>query len=582
MPRPSVGFKDEASANEVERWISLQKSLGRSVKRHHEVLTTAGATLRSTSTADKLKKDVQAPRAVTFAATPRESPPKRPASRQKPQATTKPKISARPKSSTRIPPTLACEVARARMGVDPVTKKPRTAMYGGLKGFRSTNTEAYDAAHDPGNRELLKPALAIANPKPAESQTRSRHAEILHGDEQHRDWWRVNCLQSTRQFYDKPVEAAASKRPGAAEEEKTKRENFVASAVGSRLYYGDLLDDDGVRKVDKTLAELPVEQADAMIATLRDLHAGTATARQRTKSTAATHFNQGYVPTAFDTRRRLETAKRSRQQKGGTGESSEVTQARLKRKLERARTEAEDITAAKRKEEIRRDVGRAGLHAGVNCDLTKRRKLIGPTDGSIKMGSDFESVSVPRFASSYHEKQCGHMPEIVSQNRQGGHKVKYVEYSTMPFGEGLGVGRKHLEDKNETGDRVIGMWRNKPSTIAVESNVTNNGPERLYPIPGYLTKRTVDQSKGKFDASTTSRRAFVPKTNEFGEQRAAEVRALSKVNKTKRSQSTVPLGNKGITDHLRHRMTSSYVSDFVETHERRVLSAMEENKFEPI
>ena len=53
------------------------------------------------------------------------------------------------------------------------------------------------------------------------------------------------------------------------------------------------------------------------------------------------------------------------------------------------------------------------------------------------------------------------------------------------------------------------------------------------------------------------------------------MRALSTVNKTLRQKSTVPLGNKGIVDHPRHRMTTSYVSHFVETHDRRVASAKE-------
>ena len=79
--------------------------------------------------------------------------------------------------------------------------------------------------------------------------------------------------------------------------------------------------------------------------------------------------------------------------------------------------------------------------------------------------------------------------------------------------------------------------------------------------PGYTRARPTD--------------TFFSIGQEFSETRAAEVRALSTVNKTLRQKSTVPLGNKGIADHPRHRMTTSYVSHFVETHDRRVASAKE-------
>ena len=92
------------------------------------------------------------------------------------------------------------------------------------------------------------------------------------------------------------------------------------------------------------------------------------------------------------------------------------------------------------------------------------------------------------------------------------------------------------------------------------------------------TRRRPESAEGKRDASSTSRRAFPPQTAEFGEARAAEVRATIKANKTKRSESRVPLGVGGITDHPRHRMTSSYVSDYVETHERRVRNANAERE----
>jgi hypothetical protein len=205
-------------------------------------------------------------------------------------------------------------------------------------------------------------------------------------------------------------------------------------------------------------------------------------------------------------------------------------------------------------------------------------------------GNDFESAEVPRFASSYAEKQCSHMSEIVAQTRAGKHLVKHEEKATMPFGEGLGVPRRFPEGTRPgTGDgpvvprsdeaplapAVIGIWRNRPGTVGDGTSVG-----RLYPVPRYLTRRRPESSDGRRDASSTSRRAFAPRSAEFGEKRAAEVRATIAANKTKRSESRVPLGNKGITDHPRHRMTSSYVADYVETHARRVEARTDAGKAE--
>ena len=438
------------------------------------------------------------------------------ARRRTKRATTapKPEISARPNSSNRIPPTHACNAARARMGVDLTTGKPNTAMYGGLAGFRSANTETYGAAHDPKSRELLKPALAIANPKPAESQTRSRYAESLRGDAAHETWWRVNCLRSTKVVFDEPVALAAAQRPGAADDLATGRRNFVAAALGNRLYYGDLLDETGVANLDKALRTLPVEQADQMITTLRELHAGTAEARRRTKSASAAAYNQGYVPTVRDTARRAETAGRITRQKGGVGENAEVVQARAKRKLAMAQAETLAVTEAKQSLARRKRDGKAAFAIGVSCDPGKKRKTRGPTYGELKsLGGETESAEVPRFASSYQTKQCAYISEIVAQNRAGGgHRVKHVELSTAPFGEGAGVGRKHETDDDVSGDAVIGISRNKNSSSFVEGkrNARTGGQRGLYAIPAYLTKRTLDREHGKFCQSTTSRRAFAP------------------------------------------------------------------------
>lgn len=582
MPRSTAGFKDEASANEVERWLNRQEALGKPVRAHHDVLATAGATVRRAGRDDaNVVAPVAAAPRVTFAPTPSGTP-ARPSSRsaarasasatESPSATTVPVPGARASASTR-----ACEVGRARMGIDPATNKPRRAFYGGFAGARSANAECFDAPHDPAARRLLRPALAAARAEKAESQTRSRYAESLscgldtRFSKQLSAWWNENALRTTTQSFDAPVAAAAAKVPGAAADVETKRRGFVDAARGTRLYYGDLFSDEGTRRVDASLRDSTPEEAVRVIQTMRAVHAGTATHRLRTVSATATDFRQGFVPTEADARRRAETARRAKRARAPPEDPAAVD-ARVKRKAEMMRSDMSDaMESKKRRDEASSRAKNATV--GVRCDPenAKTRKKISCTDGAMDgFGNDFESAEVPRFASSYAEKQCAHMPEIVAQTRAGGHLVKHEEKATMPFGEGTGVPRRH--DPDNDGDVVIGIWQNRPGTVG---GVVR---DRLYPIPRYLTRRRPESAKGKRDASSTSRRAFPPQTAEFGEARAAEVRATVKANKMKRSESRVPLGVRGITDHPRHRMTSSYVSDYVETHERRVRNANAEKE----
>ena len=584
MPRSTAGFKDEASANEVERWLNRQEALGKPVRAHHDVLATAGATVRRAGRDDaNVVAPVAAAPRVTFAPTPSGTPARpssRSATRASASATESPSTTAVPVPGARgATSTRACEVGRARMGIDPATNKPRRAFYGGFAGARSANAECFDAPHDPAARRLLRPALAAARAKKAESQTRSRYAESLScgldtiASKERSAWWKENALRTTLQTFDAPVNAAAAKVPGAAADAETKRRGFVDAARGTRLYYGDLFSDEGARNVDARLRDSTPEEAVRVIQNLRAVHAGTATHRLRTSSATATDFRQGFVPTEADARRRAETARRAKRARAPPEDPAAV-EARVKRKAEMMISEASDAMESQK----RRDAAAARVKnatVGVSCDPANAKGgkgKISCTDGALdSFGNDFESLEVPRFASSYAEKQCAHMPEIVAQTRAGGHLVRREEKATMPFGEGTGVPRRY--DPDDDGTVVIGIWQNRPGTVG---GVV--GSDRLYPIPRYLTRRRPESAKGKRDASSTSRRAFPPQTAEFGEARAAEVRATIKANKTKRSESRVPLGVGGITDHPRHRMTSSYVSDYVQTHERRVRNANAEKE----
>jgi hypothetical protein len=584
MPRSTAGFKDEASANEVERWLNRQEALGKPVRAHHDVLATAGATVRRAGRDDaNVVAPVAAAPRVTFAPTPSGTPARpssRSATRASASATESPSATAVPVPGARAS-TFDARVrgwARAhghRPGHEQasacVLRRLRRRALGERRVFRRAARSRRATSVAPGARRGAREKGGEPDPVSVRRVPvlRSRHD----ASKERSAWWKENALRTTLQTFDAPVNAAAAKVPGAAADAETKRRGFVDAARGTRLYYGDLFSDEGARRVDSKLRDSTPEEAVRVIQNLRAVHAGTATHRLRTSSATATDFRQGFVPTEADARRRAETARRAKRARAPPEDPAAV-EARVKRKAEMMISEASDAMESQK----RRDAAAARVKnatVGVSCDPANAKGgkgKISCTDGALdSFGNDFESLEVPRFASSYAEKQCAHMPEIVAQTRAGGHLVRREEKATMPFGEGTGVPRRY--DPDDDGTVVIGIWQNRPGTVG---GVV--GSDRLYPIPRYLTRRRPESAKGKRDASSTSRRAFPPQTAEFGEARAAEVRATIKANKTKRSESRVPLGVGGITDHPRHRMTSSYVSDYVQTHERRVRNANAEKE----
>lgn len=347
------------------------------------------------------------------------------------------------------------------MGIDPATNQPRRAFYGGFAGARSANAECFDAPHDPAARALLRPALASARAEKAESQTRSRYAESLglgvtsnKNDKNDKNealhaWWRANALQSTTRAFDAPVAAAAARVPGAAADAEAKRRGFVDAARGTRLYYGDLLSDEGARRVDAMLRDAPPEEAVEVFETLRAVHAGTATHRCRTQSATAADFRQGFVPTEADARRRAETARRAKRARAPP-EDPAVTRARVKRKAEMIVEEANGMVESRNRREL---LSLKAPTLGVSRDPTSVGVAkISCTDGALAcFGNDFESAEVPRFASSYAEKQCAFMSEIVAQTRAGG-------ASREARGEGddalrRGAGRAPKVSRRDDGNR---------------------------------------------------------------------------------------------------------------------------------
>ena len=308
MPRSTAGFKDEASANEVERSIAGSRS--ESPSGHHDVLATAGATVRRGGR-DGAK--VAAPNAltsrVTFAPTPSGTP-GRPSSagasptasrasrrRSSDSAVTVPGSRAIASRQTRSF-TRACEAGRARMGIDPATNQPNRAFYGGFAGARSANAECFDAPHDPAARATLRPALASAAKR--RRPDRSRYASPwLRGRRKSRRQKRsvTQMVANERASIDdagvrRPVAAAAA-APRAPPPTRRAGGALVATPARRRLYYGDLFSDEGARRVDARLRDAPPEEAVEVFETLRAAHAGTASERRRTQSATAADFRQG-------------------------------------------------------------------------------------------------------------------------------------------------------------------------------------------------------------------------------------------------------------------------------------------------
>ena len=140
--------------------------------------------------------------------------------------------------------------------------------------MKTSAQDAYDAAHDPVNAAVLAPAIANARPEKTRSQTYSAYAESLKGSASDRRHWAARCLRTTKMAADAPVAAAAASVPGIAEDTAKQREVFMRTVVGSRLYYGDVLNPEGIAAVEAKLARATPEEAEETLGAFRDVHAG--------------------------------------------------------------------------------------------------------------------------------------------------------------------------------------------------------------------------------------------------------------------------------------------------------------------
>jgi len=547
MPRGGApGFRDEASSNEVNRWIELQASLGKNSARHANVLRAVGVPVAPPPPAprgatekrpraddhDENADPSAAPdptasrlgkKAKVAAAAPSPDPPA--ASAIVLTAPGPYRIPPR----TVLPPTSACEIARASLGVDPRTGAPNRVEYGGVGGLRSSNADAYDAAHDPANAAVLAPAIANARPSKVRSQTHSVYAETIRGSKEDRAHWARHNLRSTKQTADAPVARAAASVPGIAEDKAKQRANFMSAVVGSKLYYGDMLNDAGAAEVEAKLRDATPEEADEILSAFREMHAGTSLLRQRSTSTARAHFRQGYNPTALDRARRKEVNERvkalvTRPESDAAKAARETNKA--KARAARAATKARLAASAMRRAE---EAEAREKTRGVCCDPAKKVPGGGHPQPTIKFGWDFKSSQPP--VSSYQERECANVPAVVAaakaRGRGEGDPVKREPAVTAPYGPV--------------------NWLDRPQ----------DEPRRAYPVPRYLTRRTRAESRGGFDPATTQRTAFRARPRAEALEEAKKQSATKAANRLRRSESQIPIGKKGLMDHDRHRTTTT-------------------------
>lgn len=523
MAKGGAGFRDEASANEVNRWLELQSTLGKSAKRHRDVLASVGVQTGSRPPAASARP--AAPAAPVPDAVDDENVPSPAAKRAKIA-----RMAAGPyrvPPATVIPPTTANLRAREFMGVDPATGDATRVSYGGFAGVKTSAQDAYDAAHDPVNAAVLAPAIANARPEKTRSQTYSAYAESLKGSASDRRHWAARCLRTTKMAADAPVAAAAASVPGIAEDTAKQREVFMRTVVGSRLYYGDVLNPEGIAAVEAKLARATPEEAEETLGAFRDVHAGTAPHRQSSTSTARAHFRQGYIPTEQDLGRRREVAENARRLVTRP-ESDAAIQKREARKAElRAREAAETTRVKEAAKRAAEEAAKRAAVQGVCCDPAKRvtSKLLEP---QIQLGVAYKSAQPE--GSTYRIAQCGNAAQVEALAKTGAARARKEESITAPFGQI--------------------NWLNKTE------------PRRAYPIPKYLVRRSPESVRGRYDDASTSRRAFAPRPREEMKERAREAAKLRDGNKKKRAESFIPLGPRGIMDHPRHRMTTTTRAEY--------------------
>jgi hypothetical protein len=559
-PKRGPGLKSDACSNEVARWFDQQSQLSKDASRHAGALDTmrvgrptmatgssAGPLVvvehKATSLVDlrkpKPKRESTPPvvnvalsfgdegrvaASVTPAATrAKRKPPVPPSTRRSQNHPI-------PTQATPIAPTFASTVGADAMGVDPVTGEKMKPAYGGLKGVKTAYQEIFNAFGDPKTAETLKPVLAMAKPDAVENQShKSEWADMVRGNEETQRHWRENALKTTNIAHDEPVIAAFGEVPGIAEDKARQRERLMEKVLGSRLYYGDLLNDDAAAALEETLMHAPPEEREKILETLRDVHAGTAVARGKRAPLSHDHYRVGYNPLAVaaEAKRRAEAA--ACVSSGPT----RAEQARRARRKEIKRAEMED--KQRMKDAMREEAAAtaaAKARGGVCCDPRK----MSPSKTKDPSASQFDlgPYGKQKTETTTYQSQCGNLSAILDEIKRPDPALKTADNPKTRLTPAVGAVQ----------------W------LGVEE------PRRVYPVPLHHIRRAPTEEEGFRRGNSTMRQSYQPRSRKDMAAQAKSQRATAAASKTMRSASTIPLGPTGHMDHPRHRKQTGYERDY--------------------
>ena len=284
MVTKKPAFKDDASAAEVSRWMEMQASVSRSTSRHSKVLESVlnpGSVPAPDSTPVNplLPRWSRAlpPQPLKVTRNPEyDNPiddPETDAALAKVRAaeaaeadvpvgaalTKAPGDDDETSKSREV--THANRVATQFMGVDPTTGKQNRVSYDGMGGIKTHYMEIYNSVGDPKNAQVMNPLVKIARQPQSKIALGNQYTESLRGTEETRARWSEKAYVTSKQRMDAPVAAAVGEIPGVAEEKAEARRLFMGNVVSTRLYYGDLFNEEGQAAIEAKLAD-PTVPAD--------------------------------------------------------------------------------------------------------------------------------------------------------------------------------------------------------------------------------------------------------------------------------------------------------------------------------
>ena len=404
MVTKKPAFKDDASAAEVSRWMEMQASVSRSTSRHSKVLESVlnpGSVPAPDSTPVNplLPRWSRAlpPQPLKVTRNPEyDNPiddPETDAALAKVRAaeaaeadvpvgaalTKAPGDDDETSKSREV--THANRVATQFMGVDPTTGKQNRVSYDGMGGIKTHYMEIYNSVGDPKNAQVMNPLVKIARQPQSKIALGNQYTESLRGTEETRARWSEKAYVTSKQRMDAPVAAAVGEIPGVAEEKAEARRLFMGNVVSTRLYYGDLFNEEGQAAIEAKLADptVPADEKEEILAALREVHAGVQPLRDRTVSGSVQTHRAGFRPSEAHAKRTKEIAQSIERITGGK-QSERAVEAREQRKREARRVASEERARldAYKLEQAAEARHRRENPVGVDCDPSRKDSCARP------------------------------------------------------------------------------------------------------------------------------------------------------------------------------------------------------------